>query len=88
MHQIGRETDPERARRQRWAHLLSEHMRVRGMSQKDMRHALAEGGVNVSQQTISNWLTGTHAPRVAHQVAIARALEAPHAALFPVEVAA
>jgi DNA-binding transcriptional regulator YdaS (Cro superfamily) len=62
-------------------------MELTGYTVKQLQHELAVEGVHVSQQAISQWITGATAPRPENQVAIARIIAADPTALFPLDAA-
>lgn len=71
-----------------WADSLREHMSLHDdMSRKELRHALARYGVNVTEQAIGCWLRAETAPRPEHQAALASIFRVPVRRLFPIEPA-
>lgn len=85
--QIGTDTDPDRQRRIEWGSSLEEHLAAARMTRKQLQHAMAERGVEVSLQAISYWITGSKSPRERHQAVIAGVLNVPVRRLFPIEAA-
>lgn len=49
---------------------------------RDLTQAQVAGAVGVTKAAVSDWETGGSSPRQHHQVAIAKALNAPWSALF------
>lgn len=85
---IGTEPDDDKRIRVEWGTALKRYMDLLGISRKDLRQRLAEDHhIEVSPQTVSNWLTGTWAPRPSVQVAIAAVLHANPRDVFPLEKA-
>lgn len=93
---FGIEPDPARRLRLEWAESLNDHMAAIGkltnpdgapMSRKQLQHALAERGIEVSMQGIGCWLRGETSPRPHHQAALASIFAVPARRLFPIEAA-
>lgn len=80
--QVGIETDPSKRLKTRWGSNIASARELRSMS----RAALSEA-VGVSDAAVGMWERGETAPRWHHQLAIAQALQVPHAVLFAVEAA-
>lgn len=80
--QIGTEQDPAARLRHSWGSKIADLRKLRQLT----RAELAER-VDVSETAVGQWERGETAPRPHKQAAIARALDVPHAVLFPMEAA-
>jgi transcriptional regulator with XRE-family HTH domain len=56
---------------------IRDRMDALGISQSELREALARHGVEVSRQTVSGWSTGVQRPSPAHLRALLDALVVP-----------
>lgn len=74
--------------RHRWAQTLDSLLKSREITRKQFRALLANEGLDVSLQTISNWRTGKNSPKPEHQVVIAKALRVPASFIFSLDEAA
>lgn len=84
---IGDQTTAAQRRRIRWAESLTDQLKFVGWTDKQFKYELALVGLEVSRQTVQNWLSGRVAPSPENQAVIAKVLRtAPHL-LFPVEAA-
>lgn len=78
--QIGTEPDPAVRLRQSWGTKISDVRKLRGLTRAELAVI-----VDVSEAAVGQWERGETAPRPHIQAAIARALDVPHAVLFPME---
>lgn len=82
MTQIGTEQDPAVRLRQSWGRKISDLRKIRGLTRAELADR-----VEVSETAVGQWERGETAPRPHKQIAVARALDVPHAVLFPMEAA-
>lgn len=75
--QYGREPNPEKRIKVSQGRKIKQARTTRQMSIAELA-----GSVGVTPGAISQWETGRHSPRQHHQLALARALDVPHAFLF------
>lgn len=80
--------DPAKRLRLRWGQSLDEHMRIAGVTRKQLQRALEAEGHEVSLQAIGYWINGDTSPRPLLQGAIATVLKVPVRSLFPIDTAA
>jgi hypothetical protein len=91
---VGRNPDPDRRIREAWAKSLAKHMTEQRfrvgepMSRKQLQHALAERGIDVTLQAIQQWLAGATAPRPHVMVELGAIFGVPASSLFPLGEAA
>jgi transcriptional regulator with XRE-family HTH domain len=76
--------DPIDYQRRTWGENIDEALRVRGWSRKRLENEVeAVYEIKISQQSLSQWISGKVAPNPLFQAAIAGALQVPHHLLFP-----
>lgn len=80
--QLGHEPDPAKALRQKHGQKIAEMRSFRSMTREELATA-----VDVTPAAVGMWERGETSPRPHKQIAIARALDVPHAVLFPMEAA-
>jgi transcriptional regulator with XRE-family HTH domain len=79
---IGHEPDPAKALRLKHGQKIADVRAFRGVSREELAAA-----VEVTAAAVGQWERGETSPRPHKQIAIARALDVPHAVLFPMEAA-
>lgn len=80
----GEAKSPEQQLRDDWAGNLRDELEAKQFTRKQFQAALREAGLDVSLQTISNWLGGATSPPPLSQAYIAHVLKAPAHRLFPI----
>lgn len=81
------ERNPEAKLRATWAASLDEHLRLKGISRKELVAELAERNITVTVQAVGQWLRAETSPRPHVQGVIAAILQAPVRSVFPIEAA-
>lgn len=80
-------TSPGAKLRAEWAKSLADHLRLKGITRKELVALLAERGVDVTVQAVGQWLRAETSPRPHVQGVIAAILKAPVRSVFPIEAA-
>lgn len=79
-------SDADEAIRRRWGRNLTETMAITGMTPKRLVIEMANEGVEVSAQSISQWCKGDVAPSPSKMAALSRVLKVPPRMLFSLDI--